>query len=371
MDNTSFAEGYRTIPWHTHADTIHRPEVKKIMAAPRKWSTFFDRQMYSYLNDRQVDEPDEVELGLQEYYGSWLLPHLDQTVEQAQFLASNNKPRSDSSMTELTFHILNKELFTQWHSLLLPDRYRPHTPEEIQDIQVRLAIYNAENILKMRIDLNARRTPGETSQVFKARGGQASEVDAAIIFLEVVKRSILNQETSDAPNPLVLLPSPPQFESGYNNSSRAADFIIIDPVLKQSRGIQIKSGGFISSSVTTRTTYEGTQIEGYDPEYVTMIDGMVDLGNTRYDARTQKTYPNPGLISLEFLRDRVSIEEVKQHPVLRFYLKDVKRVQAFAHNTWKNRSPGIDSVVDRVGAKIIQDLYQNKNAPVEITEAVS
>jgi len=298
MDSQKFVEGYRHSP-DRYRFYETRPELEELMKGPRKWASFFDRKLYKHLEGSSGDSLLDTNNQLISYEYGWVEPFLDGIIRDSQGMAFYDE-KSASAVNELNFHILNKEFLPMWRRALMPETHPQLAPEEIQLMQTNLALRGAELDLVKNDALKWQKIEESPIGLVKAMNGQITEIDAAIVMLEILK---------DEPQ-LILLPAPPHFESAYR-SSRSIDFIIMDTNLGLSRGIQVKSyiDSIKDASNTGYTKSEYKPTRKYDGKFVTLIDGMIDLGNAtnRYIlGRGNVIVPSPGQISASFLQNPAS-----------------------------------------------------------------
>lgn len=304
MDSFAFLDGYQELRDHrkgfNHRDRARHnfdtPEVKQIMTGPREWASFFDKIFYSILEGNTDIDREAIDQQLTIYETEWAGDHLDYLITESQNLAFHDA-EATQAVNELNFHILTKKFMPLWHHAWMPEKYPEVTPEGIETVQTRLATRAAELIQVKNSALKWRRIENSPKGLVSAINGQLTEIDAAIVMLEMQKE-----------NPqLMVLPAGPQFESA-RPSNRSVDFIITDTDTWQSRGIQVKTyiERFEDAWKTSQQEDSQKPIRNYDSNYVTLIDGMVDLGNftvRRIAGKGEVMVPNPGQISLTFLED--------------------------------------------------------------------
>jgi hypothetical protein len=293
MDSKLFVSGYRDAPQQNHWDK-ESAEIEEIMTGPRKWASFFDSQLYELLDGERLRDYFETTDQLDEYRHDWTETQLDPLVKKSQDIAFFDE-RAKSSVNEMNFHILNKEFVDMWQRALYPDLFPRLSTEQIEMMQTRLAERGAS--LKDIKDAAVYWQSIESTPkaLAPAMNGQLTEIDAAIVMLELCK-----QDTE-----ILILPAPPKFESAANKYN-SIDFVVIDPTANKTRGVQVKSyiDRFESDTISSELPQQFKAIRKYDPNYVTMVDGMIDLGNSQMRFSEQWGYtmvPDPGLISLVYL----------------------------------------------------------------------
>ena len=304
MDSFQFLDGYQELQNHQNRFNRHEkirnnfdtPEVKQIMSGPREWASFFDKVFYSFLEGYSDVDDEGVDADLTVYESDWSGQHLEDLIKQSQQLAFYDADATQA-VNELNFHILSKEFMPLWHRAWMPEKYPELSSEELEAIQGRLA--NRVRQLKRTKNsaLKWQRIEDTPKGLVASLNGQMTEIDAAIVLLEIQKE-----------NPqLLLLPASPQFESAKLHK-RSVDFVITDTQTWQSRGIQVKTyiDSFGDGWNLNKESDGFKPVKKYDANYVTMIDGMIDLGNAterRIAGKGPTLVPNPGQISLNFLKD--------------------------------------------------------------------
>lgn len=349
MDTRQFVEGYRTPANHVvahHYETLD-PEVQSVMEGPRKWASFFDRLLVLHLTGEQngVNEPAAMFKELRDYQLGWLEPHLDSTLKTSYDLAERTL-LSDSQVNELDFHILNREMMPAWYRLFYGGEVAELGPQRLQTMQTRLALRGADIQGKYQKYLLKEQRDGVRSDITHRISGQLNEIDTSIILLEIMKREGLSM-----PAHLIALPAPPQFEAGHKNTRRASDFLFFDSLTNQVRGIQVK--GIVSSA---------TEKE-YDNEYVTLIDAVNDLGNSKSaysPKRGHYTASAPGLIALDFLLNKTSISKMSRDPIFNTDMPTVFRAKESARSVFGTNKSYFDTAVNNVSGRILHDLYKQK-----------
>lgn len=295
MDSQLFVEGYRKSP-EQYTSHDEPPEVEELMEEPRLWASFFDRQLFSLLKGASGGTALDIDEQLVNYEYGWIEPFLEESIHESHSLAFFNGIAA-SAVNELNFHVLNKEFLPVWRHALLPEMYPQLSIEEIEAMQTRLATRGAE-LKHIKSDaMEWQKIEKTPLGLVAAINGQLTEIDAPIVMLNIMKKY----------PELLLLPAPPQFESA-SVSNRSIDYIVIDTERLQSRGLQIKT--YIDSIANAsklskaKTTYKPTR--KYDDEFVTLIDGTIDLGNSivRFSPGNDAILvADPGQISVNFLKD--------------------------------------------------------------------
>ncbi len=367
MDSRQFAEGYTTPALHAFPEALGEvnPEVTSLMEGPRKWTSYFDTQLFNYLKGEPLDAPEDIDRELElEYSTEWGRPHLYDTVMDIRKLGYDDMD-AQRAANELHFHVMNRELLPMWHRLLLPEFREEFTVDELYRMQLNLSIHASEisKTSKQARSEDLRR--GITTGMVGVFNGQLTEIDTAIVILEQMKRDALIGESR-----LVLLPAPQKFEAGYRNKRRSIDFILIDPEEKQARGIQVKTRvSSLNEDPLDRPFYKPktsqAPVRRYDPEYVTLVDGFTDLGNSRVTADRRRVEAAPGLVSLDFLQHNVSIQKLSKDPAFRDNIKAIMQAKWIAKELAGDRTSYLNFATTHVFERILHDLYQGKEKTPE------
>jgi len=312
MDSFQFLNGYQELqdPNSFNRDDRDRyrarnnfdtPEVKQLMTGPREWASLFDKIFYSFLEGYTDIDPETVNADLEVYETDWSKHHLEDLIKKSQRLAFYDAD-SAQAVNELNFHILTKEFMPLWRTAWSlwggPFATQESPLEELETIQSGLAS-RAKKLMRMKNSAFKWQKIEDTPRgLVPAINGQLTELDAAIVMLEIQK---------EHPN-LLLLPAGPQFESS-RHLDRSVDFTITDRDTWQSRGIQVKTSiaGFEDVWERNKTGDSSKSVRNYDSNYVTLVDGMIDLGNfsmRHISGKGMVMKPNPGLISLNYLKDK-------------------------------------------------------------------
>ncbi|MGV9001978.1 MAG: hypothetical protein ACOH18_03400 [Candidatus Saccharimonadaceae bacterium] len=372
MDNRQFAEGYQAPANHSVLETQKaiNPEVTRLMEGPRKWTSFFDAQLTNYLKDEPADAPEDIYHKLEvEYFAEWLEPHLYETVMDIRKLAFTDKD-AQSAANELHFHVMNRELLTIWHHLLLSDHFKPLSTDEIYAIQVKLCIHAVEIAKAVKAATLHQNEQAGAFAMIGVFNGQLSEIDTAVTILEQMKHDITPQQSR-----LLLLPAPQKFEAGYRNRRRSIDFVLIDTEEKQARGVQVKTRihSLLEISKKPKEPEEpevsekpkeqsdAAPLKRYDDEFVSLVDGNIDLGNTRFNPITRKVVSAPGLVSLNFLQHNVSIPKLRKHPVFRNNLRSLMVHQMAAKELAGKTKPYIKFASRDIIDRLMHDMYKEKS----------
>lgn len=350
MDARQFVEGYKEPANHVvaHHYEERNQEVHELMEGPRRWTSFFDRQLILLMKDQHngVNEPNVLFNGLRTYQLDWSANFLDTTYKTALDLSDRDLD-AQPALSELNFHIMSREMMPNWYRLFFGEEAVELDAPRIHEMQIRLALQGAElQGLWQKAGMSDEKT-GLHTGIQHRIGGQLSEIDSAIILLEVMK-----QDGHSLPSNLVVVPAPPRFESAHNNSPRAADFLVFDTLTDNIRGVQVKT--YLDSKGGTNAAYDG--------DFVTLIDGEMDLGNTGKAYKAGKGHvnvPTPGMISLDYLLNRISVKDLSRHPRFNADLRTVFRLRESAKANFGNRKSYISQAAEHVGERLLYDLQNN------------
>ena len=346
MENGKFVAGYSE-PTGYYRFNSESPEVKEYMEGPRKWATFFDRQLALNLKQAPGDIHSEIYKNLDFYKHEWADRYLDSTAKKSRKLAYHDL-NAEQSVNELNFHIMNTEFMPLWRRLLLPEMQAALSADQIENIQTRLAMRGAQLALARKVISERASIDGLYSTLPGCINGQLTEIDFSIVGLEILK----DHSFEDKPH-LLFVPAPPQFESARKNKALSADFIFMDTELQVSRGIQVK---------TSIDYFKENNSRQYDGDFVTLIDGMVDLGNSKAAGFKYDNYsaiPEPGLIALNFLKFDLSIHKSGRNPALRGDIGAIIRAKDTAKKLSDNKSSFLTQAKKNVQGRILHDLYKN------------
>ena len=119
-----------------------------------------------------------------------------------------------------------------------------------------------------------------------------------------------------------------------------------------SRGIQVKTSIDYFPSLVKRE---------YDSRYVTLIDGMIDLGNTRPGEGTygrSTGLPFPGMLSLDFLKFDASVHKASTNPAFKDDLGDLIEAKEIAAEFSSSKSSYLQQAKKNIQGRILHDLYK-------------
>ena len=281
MNGSKFSEAFR----HSAVGRYH-PDNEKVVSfgSAHKWSDTFSELTHDILQGKDP-EPD-ISLNLLQTYTQWA--HVELSSLMNNWTDIENKYDA-SYVSKLNFHLLNLSSISLWKHMLV-DRRTTVTPNLVRAIQNNLAVQAVDFMHLREIDL-------ENGEYISEDHGLRR--DAYLGFLNELDTAIITQNISLKSPSTFVIPAASQFESS-NHSERNSDLLAIDLNAysengeRQVRGIQAKL------SVEQKTA------DSIDPEYVTIIDGIVDLGSTkRFRPQKNRSYevvkPWPGLVAAHHL----------------------------------------------------------------------
>jgi len=345
MENGVFADAYRT---HSPRTKYKREsnEIGEMMDGPREWAAFFGNYLLARIQHGDIENKHQVRIDIETYTSTENKSYMSDAVKNTRNAAINGI-NSESIVNEMNFHIMNIEFGPVWNRLLLPELQMPLGADQIETIQTKLAIQAAKLTKVSREIAQEASNKGVRSKMPRTIGGQLTEIDAEIAMLEVTK----DDSFEDEPH-LVVLPAPTLFESVQHNKRLASDFIFLDTIKNMSRGIQVKTSIDYFPSLVKRE---------YDSRYVTLIDGMIDLGNTRPGEGTygrSTGLPFPGMLSLDFLKFDASVHKASTNPAFKDDLGDLIEAKEIAAEFSSSKSSYLQQAKKNIQGRILHDLYK-------------
>lgn len=344
MDTRAFAEGYHTIANHHFNQSFdgYDEAVEEQMEGSRKWASFFDDHLTDFLKNRCADHtPQQISNDLYTYQHGWVAEHGSKLRIDIVEL-SQTHPNALRSLNELSFHDLTITLLPMWRRLLTNESDIPMKQEAIASMQLNLALMGTS--LQVIRDRRIEQQPDK--QEFASRiDGQLTEIDSAIALLEMMRIDAGETGTN-----LMVVPAPPKFEAGYHNRHRACDFMVVDMAYGQVRGVQSK------------THLTQTDIEKYDPAFISFIDGMTDLKNVVVAGPGSvdtgpKLAPRPGLIALDYLVNRTNIKDIMRNKTYNGHMPWIIQKHAYAKAQFGTRRSVIEEAGYVLGNRLYEELY--------------
>lgn len=281
MNGTKFSEAFRQ-----RATGRYHPDTGKVARfdSAHKWSDTFSELTHDVLEGK--DPTVDTSVNLIQTYMQWAQVDFSELIEESMDIENEFDAQYAS---KLNFHILNISAITLWKHILV-DRRTSMSPNLVRTVQNNLA---AQAVDYMRIrEFDIENGDFLSSDIALRRNtylGILNEIDTAIVAQEVSLK-----------NPGVfVLPAASQFESSTRHE-RNSDLLAIDMKKsgdggeRQVRGIQAKLS--VDQEVADNT----------DPDYVTLVDGIMDLGSTKRirpqaHRSAEIVKPWPGLIAAHHL----------------------------------------------------------------------
>lgn len=347
MDFERFSRGYRPFRDNKreredgHERHINA-EIEAEMTESRHWHDYFSRVITGTLTEKPVNK--EAFFKGFTTYCDWAIkevPRLEKFINQRAL----DDPADTEYLQELTFHLSAPYMSAEWWALVEPD-YSPEREERIES-QSWLSIVSAR-LARSRKVIEAKKTQTISDRETLGNiNGRLNELDGLIVLLEIA---------STRDDDLIVLPAPRKFEDTH--SSRNADILLLDRAKHHVRGVQSKT--VVATDQHYLASDDISPIYKYDTSFVTIIDGVHDLGNTEAKRRpgTSRTFSRafPGLLAMEHL-NRIPIPFMPQYnnPAARPYLLQAKGI---ARELAGNRRPFIAQATKNVADKVMFDLYK-------------
>lgn len=326
MDLRRFAEAYSPLPEKIPPSNAERREL---LDAPRKWMRFFDETMDDYLSD-ELNPIEDAFIEQLRTYSAWNYRSLRSSVKRMHAI-EDGATQHNNAMNEFTFHHLNGPMAPLWHRALFSDG-NPFRTQYLTDIQLNLAVHAAPTMRQL-VRLQSNPATIET-QPHKQAKGLLSEVDTAVTGIEIMKTH----------PELVILPAPVRYENNPHAIDRNVDLLLIDTEKQQVRGLQVKTD-----------TYEGAgRGRLYNPDYVSIIDGANELGNSTFTpGNNARRLSLPGQIAMGILAE----QPLKQSPA---YMNRSEYMQArqIAKEIMKTRRSYLGHAVLNLSGRLLHDLYR-------------
>lgn len=238
-----------------------------------RWAHLFGGRLYGYLQcaptSRSADETTRDLLA----YTRWNSLHFVDTVRAIQAVEGGAH-----GVRAMHFHTLANGVLWMWRPVW--NGGAPPNVRERRQSQLVLAIHASRMMMQRETNLAGLPAgpPPEDDPVLALQHGMLTETDTLVVVLEIIRRR---------PH-LIAIPAPPRFES--TDARHNVDLLVIDTRARTVVGLQVK---------TSITQHEKVRHLSRD---ILLVDGTVDLGNTRLVPRhalTATKMPTawPGLIS--------------------------------------------------------------------------
>lgn len=341
MENREFVRGYgasKYLPLEGEPSS----EIQHYSEGPRKWSSFFGEVASGYLNGKTQDR-DAQQL-LQEFY-NWSHDYMPKTVRFAEEI-----PPSTTLLNNLNFHRMTIATLPMWLDLVNENLQLDQ--DDYKDMQTCLAIESTKIALKYRDLVEKESLFGEREAITHSHGGLLTEIDTIITGIEMVR----TEKNAD----LSFIPAPSLFEDG-SRKEQNIDFIVINKTAEQAHGIQAKTRIIKRPQSQLRSTPRRDEtddeiispVDLYSKDRVTLIDGVVDLGNSGLNLRRNVT-PKPGLIALDHLQ-RISTKD-RPRFLNAYSLTDLMRAKGIARELSGQRKSYITTATRHMRDKLQQHI---------------
>lgn len=344
MNAETFSSAYEREP--ARIERPLSPEQERLLERPDAWSKAFGYILHDYLATgvSPVSETDFKKASTD--YEHWFNTNFGTLYTEAQAEAEkSNTKESYSLVNHLNFHTINRVMLPLWSDTLFSESgmQAPH----VKEAQAVLSYFSLHHMK----DREARVKNGtyfdpQFSYHRATSSGILNEYDTAVTLLNI---SLKDPDVA-------ILPAPIQFESQNQSSLNLnSDFIAIRKSSQQARGIQAKAR-------RTDVSYRD-----YNPDYVTMIDGIDDLGNSRAVRLNprhsrQSVVAWPGLISAEYLKS------IKPDTLKNLNKKAILQSKFQAHALSRSTKPYIATATSRVSERVLRDLERQVTPLVNTIE---
>lgn len=260
MNSAEFVVPYRrTVP---EQEYTYRPTAPGMEEA-RFWDNAYGEVLHDRLSSGSpvnVDQYGDIS------YPEFCMQHLPK-IPNAINKTSTSVDDKYRMLGEMTFHFMNNAMHPLWFPLFEDNTLLNSPTERLRYLsysQSLIALHGLSYFVQ-REKLSGKRAGYayfDTEHEYQRRytEGLTNELDAGLVIIEAIK------PFSD----LTVVPGPGQFEhDGTRNKPYAADFVVVSSENK-AIGVQVKS--FITDQ---------EKADQYDPSRIVLIDGRVDLGNSR------------------------------------------------------------------------------------------
>lgn len=269
----------------------------------RQWSRRFSYMLNERLSGEPLAESDVLPT-LREFM-SWhvrfsqnVSSHLTKKVEQDTSIEEWNSTLR--FLRETHFHTMSFQMSTNWARLLSGHPMHKHEVVTsrnsvayggIGSLAVIAAAERSGEYFLQDTDGSALKDKDGVIQLDPSMSyfnSAANEADTAVVLQELT----LREPTT------IVVPAPGNYEHSKDGSLNI-DFLVIDALRSQARGVQ------------TKVSVSQQDKERYDPAYVTLVDGKRDLGNTKPirlpKSTSTRTMSWPGLISAHHMLSQQQI----------------------------------------------------------------
>ena len=322
MDNAAFSRAYSEF---TEKHQPHNLERRELLEQPRQWMRFFNDTLYNYLSGEPAPDPQQFLQQITDYY-EWTVVHMEPTAKRLNQL--NESTAHQGYENDFSFHRLNSALIPLWGTLV--DEESHATPAQLTEMQRYLALQMtplAREFLKLAPNHYGEDDTPEGQQLGND-AGILSEADTLVALLEMMKTH----------PELVALPAPSRFEDRL--AAHNIDVILIDTAQRQARGIQVK------------THLSQEDFDHYDSQYVSLVDGSTDLGNTTLGESYVHRRARPGQLLLEVLANT----PIQYQPEF-FERSAFLQNRQIARELMRGRKPFLQRAMGNISERLLYDLY--------------
>lgn len=251
------------------------------LALPRSFAIRFGELLHDHLSGARTEVLQARLRDLLSAYVGWLrsrFASLIRTVEYRGVVTGDQ-----SSSLPFLFHHLNQPLLDMWPYVVVGSPQVNRLDARRMRMLLALAALSLGRVRDGQVSELGYFSP-EFESLRSVHSGMLSEFDTAVLLMEIVR---------EHPG-LAVLPAPPQFEQSTRGAN--VDLLVLDTRRKQIVGVQVK------------TRLRGGTFGRYEEDAVVLIDGDLDLGNTRRvrtDPRRSDAHAVtwPGLISAHVVAD--------------------------------------------------------------------
>lgn len=236
-----------------------------------------------------------------------LLPALSDYEQKSRgtdvIVALQKTPGGWDYRNEVNFQILNENMTPLWAPLLHCEWPRSVNPQAVITTAMNgLALTGLLDFVVREKFVKQKGTEalyaGDQTYLDRLTGAM-QELDAAIVVLDVLRRMVRQGANC------TVVPAPMQFERSKSGAN--ADLLVINMDEGRALGVQIK------------TNVHRKTLEKYDKERVILIDGTIDLNNTRVvrttrGRSTEAVKPWPGITAAS------RVHAIKMHGEQRKYI---------------------------------------------------
>jgi hypothetical protein len=267
----------------------------KLQTAGREWSGRF-----SNLLDKRLDGeimPESVAISTLTSFIHWNARHSEKIVAylnqrlQDDDMTDDDWEKSLILLNETHFHAMSAQMATNWVRLLSGQEMSR------QDVMLSRNSLAFSGISSLAVMSDAERQGAMYARDQKGRPMHNGttlgyRLDPSFMYARSIANeadtAIVIQEPTFKNPSFIVVPAPGRYEHSRDGSMNV-DFIAVDALRSQVRGIQTKVAIDQSDSLK------------YDPVFVTLVDGERDLGNVKPvrlpHGSNRRTTPWPGLIS--------------------------------------------------------------------------